>query len=96
MTLSPAGQSPDTTAASHSSPMSSPKPEGPANSGPDKMSSADRFYCAAWRWHFYAGLYVAPFLVMAAITGLVMMYVAAFDGRDGEKISIVPGGEAKP
>ena len=28
------------------------------------------FYIAAWRWHFYAGLYVAPFLVMLAVTGL--------------------------
>lgn len=47
-----------------------------------------RFYLAAWRWHFYAGLYVAPFLVMLAITGLAMMYIAVFDGRDGEHIAV--------
>lgn len=31
-----------------------------------------RFYFAAWRWHFYAGLFVIPFLLMLTITGLVM------------------------
>ncbi|MTI43857.1 PepSY domain-containing protein [Roseibium hamelinense] len=51
-----------------------------------------RFYLAAWRWHFYAGLYVAPFLIMLAVTGLIMMYVAFFDGRDGDKIRIETAG----
>ena len=27
---------------------------------------AGRFYAAVWRWHFYAGLYVIPFLIMLA------------------------------
>jgi uncharacterized iron-regulated membrane protein len=30
-------------------------------------------YAAVWRWHFYAGLYVAPFLVALAITGFLML-----------------------
>lgn len=30
-------------------------------------------YAAVWRWHFYAGLYVAPFLVLLALSGLVML-----------------------
>ncbi len=30
-------------------------------------------YAAVWRWHFYAGLYVAPFLMLLAATGLVML-----------------------
>ena len=30
-------------------------------------------YAAVWRWHFYAGLYVAPFLMLLAVTGLVML-----------------------
>jgi uncharacterized iron-regulated membrane protein len=30
-------------------------------------------YAAVWRWHFYAGLYVAPFLMLLACTGLVML-----------------------
>ena len=36
-------------------------------------------YAAVWRWHFYAGLYVAPFLVMAALTGLVMLFERAVE-----------------
>lgn len=47
---------------------------------------ARKFYIAAWRWHFYAGLYVAPFLIMLAITGLVMVWSSALLGRDGEYI----------
>ena len=44
-----------------------------------------RFYITAWRWHFYAGLYVAPFLIMLAVTGLIMLWTATLYGRDGEK-----------
>lgn len=44
-----------------------------------------RFYNTAWRWHFYAGLYVAPFLIMLAVTGLIMLWSAVLVGRDGEK-----------
>lgn len=40
---------------------------------PDKPDKSNAFYFAAWRWHFYAGLYVVPFLMMLAITGFVMM-----------------------
>jgi uncharacterized iron-regulated membrane protein len=28
---------------------------------------------AAWRWHFYAGLFVVPFVLMLALSGLVMV-----------------------
>ncbi|MCL6415885.1 PepSY domain-containing protein [Aestuariirhabdus sp. Z084] len=30
-------------------------------------------YSYAWRWHFYAGLYVIPFMLMLSITGLIML-----------------------
>ncbi|WP_422374618.1 PepSY-associated TM helix domain-containing protein [Roseibium sp.] len=56
-------------------------------------SGKSRFYLAAWRWHFYAGIYVVPFLIMLAVTGLGMMYIAVFDGRDGEKISVTASGD---
>jgi uncharacterized iron-regulated membrane protein len=48
-----------------------------------------RFYITAWRWHFYAGLYVAPFLIMLAVTGLIMLWSATLYGRDGEKTYVV-------
>ncbi len=35
--------------------------------------SQKSIYAAVWRWHFYAGVYVAPFLVMLALSGSVML-----------------------
>lgn len=51
-----------------------------------------RFYFIAWRWHFYAGLYVAPFLVMLAATGLLMLWIAVLSDLNGEKGMVVPAG----
>ncbi|MBX9455296.1 MAG: PepSY domain-containing protein [Rhizobium sp.] len=63
---------------------------------PSRDSTLSRkFYIAAWRWHFYAGLYVAPFLIMLAVTGLMMVWSSALLGRDGEKIhAVTPGAQA--
>jgi uncharacterized iron-regulated membrane protein len=33
-----------------------------------------RLYRVVWRWHFYAGLIVVPFMLILAITGLIMLY----------------------
>ena len=46
---------------------------------------ANRFYFIAWRWHFYASLYVIPFLLMLATTGLIMLWVGALSGLNGER-----------
>lgn len=51
-----------------------------------------RFYFIAWRWHFYAGLYVVPFLVMLAATGLLMLWIAVLSDLNGEKGMVVPAG----
>lgn len=32
------------------------------------------FYFSVWRWHFYAGIFVVPFIIILSITGLVMLY----------------------
>lgn len=56
-----------------------------------------RFYITAWRWHFYAGLYVAPFMIMLAVTGLMMLWTATLFGRDGEKTyTLVPQATVAP
>ncbi|GIC76848.1 PepSY domain-containing protein [Moritella sp. F3] len=31
-------------------------------------------YFLTWRWHFYAGLFVVPFMLMLSLTGLVMLF----------------------
>lgn len=59
-----------------------------------QKSISRAFYTTAWRWHFYAGLYVAPFLIMLAVTGLIMLWSSVLVGRDGEKaFSVAPAGQ---
>ncbi|KJE36121.1 membrane protein [Thalassospira sp. HJ] len=52
----------------------------------EQRTVARKFYMAAWRWHFYAGLYVVPFLLMLAVTGLMMMYFNVIETRFGDRL----------
>ncbi|MCV6587096.1 MAG: PepSY domain-containing protein [Marinibacterium sp.] len=61
-----------------------------ADAGP--RDRAHKFYFAAWRWHFYAGIFVIPFLIILSVTGLMMMVLTQVDGRDGEKIAVTVQG----
>lgn len=51
---------------------------------------ANRRYLTVWRWHFYAGLLVAPFLTLLAVTGLGMLLFANTSGKEGERIHVTP------
>ena len=33
-------------------------------------------YATIWRWHFYAGMLVAPFLLILSLSALGMMFMA--------------------
>ncbi len=33
-----------------------------------------KFYRAVWRWHFYAGLFVVPFMVILSVTGIIYLF----------------------
>ncbi|WP_282078778.1 PepSY-associated TM helix domain-containing protein [Epibacterium ulvae] len=57
----------------------------------ETRSISEKFYFAAWRWHFYAGLFVVPFFLILAVTGMMMMFITQYQGRDGEKIRIDQG-----
>jgi uncharacterized iron-regulated membrane protein len=59
-------------------------------SAPVRASSSSRFYAAAWRWHFYSGLFVVPFLTILAVTGLVMVYFTGFQSRLGNLVYVQP------
>jgi uncharacterized iron-regulated membrane protein len=39
-----------------------------------KMEQKSAFYRMLWRWHFYAGLFVMPFIVMLSITGAIYLF----------------------
>ena len=58
---------------------------------PDRR--ANKFYFIAWRWHFYAGLYVIPFLTVLAITGLTMLWISWGVGVGGERTAVTPDGD---
>lgn len=61
-------------------------------SQPDLTGAAaprvNKLYFAAWRWHFYAGLYVIPFILMLAITGTMMVSFTAFTSEYGDRMVI--------
>ena len=38
------------------------------------MNQANAFYRTIWRWHFYAGLLVIPFILILAVTGAAYLF----------------------
>lgn len=42
--------------------------------------SASDLYRAVWRWHFYAGLLVLPFMITLAVTGALYLFKDEIDG----------------
>jgi uncharacterized iron-regulated membrane protein len=61
-----------------------------------ETQTPNRLYFAVWRWHFYAGLYVVPVLIMLAVTGLIMLWVSAMTELNGERARITPGADLLP
>lgn len=59
-------------------------------------SAVERRYFTVWRWHFYASLYVFPFLMMLAVTGLAMLWIAALSEVNGELTRVIPAGAWLP
>jgi uncharacterized iron-regulated membrane protein len=39
-----------------------------------KMSQANALYRTLWRWHFYAGLFVIPFILILSVTGAIYLF----------------------
>jgi uncharacterized iron-regulated membrane protein len=55
-----------------------------------EAAASSRLYRAVWRWHFYAGLYVIPFLLMLAVTGFFMMLFTTYLPEHGDRLHVVP------
>lgn len=43
------------------------------------MTRTVSFYNLAWRWHFYAGLFVIPFLIVLSLTGIIYLFKPQLD-----------------
>lgn len=56
---------------------------------------AGRLYRVIWRWHFYAGLFVVPFMVMLAITGSIYLFKPQLD-RLMYPLTVQPAGSTLP
>lgn len=54
------------------SPSESPSPSHDSARWPD--------YRAVWRWHFYAGIFCIPFVVVLAISGAIYLFKAELEG----------------
>lgn len=53
-------------------------------------------YRAVWRWHFYAGLLVLPFLIWLATTGALYVYHEAIDKQVHAELLTVPKQDSAP
>jgi uncharacterized iron-regulated membrane protein len=51
-------------------------------------------YRAVWRWHFYAGLLVLPFLMLMALTGGIYLFKAEIDDLQTRSVAAIPPGAA--
>lgn len=68
-----------------------------ASQRPHAPREARRFYLAAWRWHFYAGIFVIPLMFLLALSGLVMLIAEPLDRYlQRDLIEVAPAGEPLP
>jgi len=60
-----------------------------------RRDSRWRFYRAIWRWHFYAGLLVLPFITLLAVTGAAFLYQDVIDRSVHHALKVVQVGGAR-
>jgi uncharacterized iron-regulated membrane protein len=61
------------------------------------ISPLNHFYRTVWRWHFYAGLFVIPFMMILAITGAIYLFKPQLDNLMYSKLLFVqPAAQVMP
>ena len=55
-----------------------------------------RFHRAVWRWHFYAGLFVLPFIAWLAVTGAAYLYQKPIDRWIHHDLKVVEPARGMP
>lgn len=58
--------------------------------------TSGRLYGTIWRWHFYAGLFVIPFIVTLALSGATYLFKPQIDRWDERAFDGVPGAQVEP
>ncbi|MEP1080322.1 PepSY domain-containing protein [Leptolyngbya sp. PL-A3] len=68
-----------------------------SNQSSTTQSPGNRFYRTVWRWHFYAGLFVIPFMLILAITGIIYLFKPQLDAAMYRNLMFVqPGADTLP
>ena len=70
-----------------------------ADAAARRRSGVSDLYRAVWRWHFYAGLIVLPFLVLLAVTGSLYLFKDEINGvvyHDKMTVTAQSGQTLKP
>jgi hypothetical protein len=55
---------------------------------------ANALYRTLWRWHFYAGLFVIPFIIILSLTGAVYLFkpqIESFEESSFRNLSTASG-----
>ena len=61
------------------------------------QNHATTFYQRAWRWHFFAGLVVAPFLILLSVTGIIYLFKPQLDDlMYSQLLKVAPTSQAMP
>ncbi len=60
----------------------------------DAESPPNRFYRTVWRWHFYAGLFVIPFMLVLGTTGIIYLFKPQLDAAMYHDLMFVQPGAA--
>ncbi len=78
-------------------PDASPTPGADTSTAPALDLAKSRRWRSAWRVHFYAGIFAIPFIVLMALTGLVILYTQPIEKATQPDLRTVKvTGEARP
>ncbi len=67
----------------------------PNNVAPARERTVPSFYNLAWRWHFYAGLFVIPFMILLSVTGIIDLFKPQLDAWMYADLMQVPVAEQR-
>ncbi|MBN2909783.1 PepSY domain-containing protein [Polycladomyces sp. WAk] len=54
-----------------------------------------QWYAAIWRWHFYAGIIFAPFIILLAITGSIYLFKPQIESMLYKDLYYIPASKQK-
>jgi uncharacterized iron-regulated membrane protein len=54
------------------------------------LAGRNAFYRTIWRWHFYAGLFVMPFIVLLSVTGAIYLFKPQIDRWEERSFQNLP------